>query len=452
MRSSLIDSNMPHPDRLIVFTRYPEAGRNKTRLIPVLGAAGAAQLHERMTRLTLEWAERLSTAQPVDVQIQFTGAEESAMAERFGSQFAYVPQCDGDLGQRLERAVGECFENGCQRVVVVGTDCPTLSELIVRQAYDHLRDHDVVIGPAADGGYYLIGLSKHVSSLFRDIAWSTDQVLEQTLAAAIQFGLSIALLPTLEDVDRPEDLERWEQTQATSSQEVANTISVIIPTLNEEPLLECAIESAKVSTATEQIIVAAGRFRPALSLAVKHRCRFLTSPPGRAKQLNAGARAAANPLFVFLHADSRLPLGFDKAVVSDLSKPGVVGGAFSLQIDASGWRYRLIERGVAWRSRWCKMPYGDQAIFVSRDSFERLNGFRDLPIMEDFEFMRRLRRIGQIAIAPHGVITSARRWQALGPLWTTWMNQRIIVGYYLGVPLEKLAIWYRTEKGRHLSR
>ena len=450
MRSSLIDSNMPHPDRLIVFTRYPEAGRNKTRLIPVLGAARAAQIHERMTRLTLEWAERLSTAQSVDVQIQFTGADESAMAERFGSQFTYVTQCDGDLGQRLESAVAESFQNDCQRVVVVGTDCPTLSEVIVRQAFDHLSDHDVVIGPAADGGYYLIGLSRHVSSLFSDIAWSTDQVLEQTLAAAIQSDMSIALLPTLEDVDRPEDLARWEQAQAAPPQEVANAISVIIPTLNEEPLLECAIESAKASTASEQVIVAAGRFQPALSLAVKHRCRFLTSPPGRAKQMNAGAQAAANPLFVFLHADSRLPSGFDKAVATVLSMPGVVGGAFSLRIDASGWRYRLIEWGIAWRSRWCQMPYGDQALFLSRDSFERLNGFSDLPIMEDFEFMRRLGRIGKIAIAPLGVITSARRWQALGPLWTTWMNQRIIAGYYLGVPLEKLASWYRAEKGRHL--
>lgn len=443
---------MTLPDRLIVFTRYPEAGRNKTRLIPMLGAEGAAQLHERMTRLTLAWADTLAHAQPIDVQVQFTGADESAMAARFGAQFRYVPQCDGDLGARLEQAIGKAFQEGCQRVVVVGTDCPTLSEGIARRAIDHLADHDMVLGPAEDGGYYLIGLSKPVPTLFHDIAWSTDQVLEQTLAAANQSDLRIALLPTLPDVDLPEDLVRWEKSQATPQSEPINAISVVIPTLNEEPLLECAIRSAKTSATTELIIVAAGQTQHSLHLAVKHRCQFLTSPPGRAKQLNAGANAATNLTLLFLHADSRLPVGFEQTVSAMLAKPGVAGGAFSLQIDAPGWTYRLIERGVAWRSRWCQMPYGDQAIFLNRDAFDRLNGFSDLPIMEDFEFIRRLQRIGKIAIAPQSVVTSARRWQALGPLRTTWMNQRIIAGYYFGVPLEKLAIWYRAEKGRHLNR
>ena len=205
---------MSEPERLIVVTRHPKPGRSKTRLIPALGADGAAELHRRMARHTLQWTERLAEARPVDVRVRFTGADETAMAECFGSQFLYDPQGDGDLGQRLERALRESFQAGCRRVVAVGTDCPSLSENIVRQAFDHLQDHDLVIGPATDGGYYLIGLARHAESLFQDISWGGDQVLQQTLSAARQANLSIAILPTLADVDRPEDLAVWSEAES----------------------------------------------------------------------------------------------------------------------------------------------------------------------------------------------------------------------------------------------
>lgn len=440
---------MNEPERLIVFTRYPEPGRSKTRLIPALGADGAAELHRRMARHTLQWAERLAETRPVNVRVRFTGAEAAAMAECFGSQFLYEPQGEGDLGQRLERAVREAFPVGCRRVVAVGTDCPNLSEQIVRQAFDHLQDHDLVIGPATDGGYYLIGVSRHCDSLFQHISWGSDQVLQQTLTAARQANLSIALLPTLADVDRPEDLAVWQQVQnAKRKQVVTPTISVVIPTLDDEPLLESALVSATADENIERIVVAAGQSEASLRLAIKHRCRVLTSPPGRARQMNAGARAAIGEVLLFLHADTRLPDGYAAEVHSTLATPGMIAGAFSLTIDARGWRYRLIEGGVAVRSRWRQMPYGDQALFLRRDVFETLNGFRDLPIMEDFDFIRRLRHRGRIVISPLSVQTSARRWQALGPLRTTWINQCVIAGYCLGVPCNRLAKWYRAEKTR----
>jgi hypothetical protein len=103
----------------------------------------------------------------------------------------------------------------------------------------------------------------------------------------------------------------------------------------------------------------------------------------------------------------------------------------------------VIEAAVNLRSRWLKMPYGDQAIFLPADEFYRVGGFPELPIMEDFELVRRLRRRGRIAMAPDAVVTSARRWQSVGPWRTTWINQRVVMGYYLGVSPERLARWYR---------
>jgi rSAM/selenodomain-associated transferase 2 len=172
------------------------------------------------------------------------------------------------------------------------------------------------------------------------------------------------------------------------------------------------------------------------------------SPPGRAEQLNAGARSATGSILLFLHADTQLPTGFDRAVRSTLSEPGAVAGAFHLRIDAPGWPMRAIERAVDIRSRLLQMPYGDQGIFVRKQLFHQLGGFPLLPIMDDYEFVRRLRQKGKIRIVHLPAITSGRRWQLLGPWRTTWINQKIILGYRLGFPPERLAAWYRSTPSR----
>ncbi len=198
----MIDSN-----RLIIFTRYPEPGLTKTRLIPVLGPQGASDLHCRMVQHTLNWAKHLTETRRVDLRIRFTGGNESLMAAQFGSQFSYEPQGEGDLGERLKCAFQESFQWGYRRVIAVGTDCPDLSGEIVQQAFDHLSEHDLTLGPAVDGGYYLIGLTRNIPPLFCDISWGTDRVLNQTLNAATQSKLSVGILPILADVDRPGDLQ-----------------------------------------------------------------------------------------------------------------------------------------------------------------------------------------------------------------------------------------------------
>ena len=197
---------MPRP-RLVIFARLPVPGRAKTRLIPALGAEGAARLQDVMTRHTL--AEAAGVADLADVEVRFTGGDAAAMAERYGDAVAYLPQGDGDLGDRLARAtaaVPAAAREAPSPVVVIGTDCPGLTTGLLRAAFDALDDHDVVLGPAADGGYYLIGLRRPAPALFAGVAWSTDRVLAQTRSAAERAGLGVALLPTLSDVDVPADL------------------------------------------------------------------------------------------------------------------------------------------------------------------------------------------------------------------------------------------------------
>lgn len=194
--------------RLVIFARFPVPGTAKTRLIPALGPAGAARLQDAMTRHTL--CQAAGVADVADVEVRFTGCDAAAMSHRYSRRFAgaaggtevrYEPQGDGDLGDRLARATA-----GGGPVVVVGTDCPALTADLLRTALAELSRHDVVLGPATDGGYYLIALGRPAPTLFAGIDWSTDRVLAQTRAAAEVAGLSVAVLPPLSDVDEPEDL------------------------------------------------------------------------------------------------------------------------------------------------------------------------------------------------------------------------------------------------------
>ena len=166
--------------------------------------------------------------------------------------------------------------------------------------------------------------------------------------------------------------------------------------------------------------------------------------------MNKGAAFASGDILVFLHADTRLPTGYDVMIRTALQQPETVAGAFALRIDADVASLRLIEWGVNWRSRFWQMPYGDQAIFITKDTFNKIGHFPELPFMEDFEIMRRLKRIGKITILPVPVITSARRWLQKGVWQTTLINQIIIIAYLLGVSPVRIVHWYKQEKFRKI--
>lgn len=206
---------MQQTERLIVFTRYPEPGRTKTRMIPVLGEAGAAELQRRMTEHTLRAADALAKRRPLDVEVRFEGGTKNAMARWLGARREHRPQGGGDIGTRMAQALKTAFRESVLRAVLIGTDIPGLSVVLLEEAFDRLADHDLVFGPAADGGYYLIGARSDgfdalTPVLFDNIPWGTDAVFAETLAALDRKSVSVHRLPVLRDVDRPEDLPVWE--------------------------------------------------------------------------------------------------------------------------------------------------------------------------------------------------------------------------------------------------
>ena len=223
-------------------------------------------------------------------------------------------------------------------------------------------------------------------------------------------------------------------------------ISVIIPVLNDAEVLDCALSSTQDCAGVECIVVDGGSSDESAEVAQSRGVKLLHSPAGRARQLNTGAEVAEGTFLLFLHADTRLPEGFDHHVRRILPEAGVAAGAFQLKIDAPSARLRLIERAANWRSRYLQMPYGDQAIFLRAELFREIGRFSDLPIMEDFQLIRRLKGRGRIVIAPAAVVTSARRWKQLGALRTTLINQLMVLGFYLGFEPSRLARWYRRKK------
>ena len=192
--------------KLIVFTRYPEAGCTKTRLIPALGTEGAADLQRRMTEKVVRTVQHLSKQIPLESEVRFAGGSISGMKEWLGEDCNCHPQGRGDLGERLSRSFAESFSDDCRKVVVIGADCPSISTTILETAFKKLADHDLVLGPATDGGYYLVGLSILFPHLFENLPWGSNTMLLETIAIAERSDLSFFLLEELSDVDRPEDL------------------------------------------------------------------------------------------------------------------------------------------------------------------------------------------------------------------------------------------------------
>ena len=196
------------PGHLLVFARVPALGRVKSRLAAGVGPPAALAVYRELLAITN--AAILAAGVPATVWLADTATIVPTAAEaREWAAHAICGQPEGDLGERMTAAFAAAFAAGAGRVAIIGTDCPGLRAAHLTEAFAALATADVVIGPATDGGYYLLGMNKLQPDLFRNKTWSTDSVLAETLADAHRLGLRVALLPELRDVDTAADLVAW---------------------------------------------------------------------------------------------------------------------------------------------------------------------------------------------------------------------------------------------------
>jgi rSAM/selenodomain-associated transferase 2 len=233
---------------------------------------------------------------------------------------------------------------------------------------------------------------------------------------------------------------------------MAMTISVIIPTLNEERTVMATLAHTAALGFDELIVVDGGSTDKTPSLVNSYRLsaqssalspvQWITSPPGRARQMNEGAKACGGEILLFLHADTHLPDDAKTIIDTALADRRMVGGRFDVRFDRPSMWGTIISKMMNWRSKLSGLATGDQALFVRRSIFEQMGGFADMPLMEDIEFSRRLKRKGATAALTATVTTSFRRWEQQGPLQTILRMWTLRFLYWVGVSPHTLSRWY----------
>ena len=223
------------------------------------------------------------------------------------------------------------------------------------------------------------------------------------------------------------------------------SVSIVIPALNEAAHISRAVQTAWEAGALQVVVADGGSEDETRELAASAGATVVAAPHGRAIQQNAGAASATGDVILFQHADNWCDVNSIGQIQAAMQDKAVLGGAFRQRIEATGLLYRCLERGNALRVRLCKLPYGDQGIFLRREVFEQLGGFPEVALMEDVLLMQAFRRLARPVLLPGPHHVNARRWQHRGVVGQTLRNWRILWSHALGTPPERLAKMY----GRH---
>jgi rSAM/selenodomain-associated transferase 2/rSAM/selenodomain-associated transferase 1 len=470
----LAGSVAPAGPAVLIMAKAPRPGTVKTRLHPMLGPDGCATLaghliqHAVSVALAAGEVTVFTAIDPPDARVEVRGLLPAGVAQ--------LRQHGADLGERMTNAAGEVFARGHRPVVVIGTDAPTLTSGLLNRAFGELaRGCAAVFGPALDGGYYLVGLCRPAQELFAldPCVWGSDRVLAASLAAARRAGLDARLLPTLRDLDTPADAEALLADpllppvvgaalrslipapvlgDERDGESAGLPVSIVVPVLNEAPVITATLARLRRDFPGCELVAADGGSRDGTAELAAPLARVVRSEPGRAAQMNAGARHARGEVLWFIHADTRADpcaLGQIRAALTD---PAVVGGGLTLRFDQPG----LALRYVAWtsnlRARYLRWVFGDQAMFIRRSAFETLGGFPGLPLMEDLEMSRRLHRCGRLAVLPATATTSARRFTEHGTWRTLAFMQYLKLLYFLGADPQRISDRYRAGPPRLARR
>ena len=402
----------------VIFTREPVPGSTKTRLMPYYNAVQCAELHKCfMHDIAHEMKGR-----DFDIIVAYTGGAPAFLREIFGEKAKYIEQRGGGLGSRMENAISDTLAMGYKKVVLTGSDIPELEAETIDTAFAMLSAADIVLGPTADGGYYLVGMKQLHHEAFDVKTYGVSTVYEETVSAIEEKGLTVIKVDKYQDIDTKEDLAdlrrriaedaclRHSYTGRFVSENLK--ISIIVPVFNEEKtagVIKAQLKEATQGRSDIEIIFVDGESNDGTLEVLGNDFTVLRSKKGRAVQMNTGAINSSGDVLFFLHCDSILPENFISEIKDCMRKK--LFGCFGVKFDSSNFfmltnriisNNRAVLRGLA---------FGDQGMFIDRKLFFEAGMFPEIPVMEDYEFSLKLKRMGyRPVMARRRILTSSRRY------------------------------------------
>ena len=415
---------------LIYFIKAPIEGRVKTRLAKRIGNQKALEVYNHFVQHLLD----LSLPSLSDRLIAYDTPNRALPLPLYLAKETFFYQEGEDLGERMAHAFEYAFAKGYKKVILIRSDVPDIKVRILDEAFNALSHNDAIISPTVDGSYYLIGFNAHTftKDAFENIPLETSEVYTQTKMQLknhlVAEGKKLHSIHTLEDL------------KAYMPTFPLKRISVIIPVYYEDKTLLHTIQSLYQHASSDdfEVIIVDTHEKTTINTLDLRGVRIGFSEQGRAYQMNEGALMAQGEILLFLRADAHVPKQWDKLIERKDA------GAFGLGIDTSLFWLKCIEFFANLRARVTRIPYGDQGLFLKASIFDDLGGFAPIPIMEDVELMKRLKR-HKIALnlLDEKVFISDRQWKQEGIFYTTWRNRLVNFLYMCGVAPSKLQKYYK---------
>ena len=436
---------------IIIFTRVPEPGKTKTRMMPHLSPVQCARLHTCFLKdIVTECRDS-----GADVFVSYTPEEERKTLKKIlGEAKGWISQTGEHLGERMYRAMKEVLDRKYDSCLLIGADVPELKAKSLKKAFALLETKDVVFGKTTDGGYYLAGMKRPVKEAFSLDAYGHGKVLEETVLEIEAAGFSVGFTDTLSDMDTPGDLRgyrkrmledvRLKESAAGRYLAKISKISIIIPIYNESRTIEKMQSQLLPLLGKCEILFVDGGSTDDTLEKISPRFQVIRSEKGRARQMNRGAEQSTGDILFFLHCDSELPdhpLERIRKVMRD-HRAGCFGIAFHSR-NFFMFTCRVISNH---RIKDRRVMFGDQGIFLDRDLFFEAGKFPEIPIMEDYQFSLTLKEMGvKLGMADRRIYTSDRRFPkgTIPKLKLMWRMNRLRKMYRDQEDIEKIAQMYR---------
>ena len=445
---------------LAVYVKNPNRSGVKSRLAKGLSAHYAKQFYKHALACLQEDLQ-LIARMGITVFICPADVLDLKWAQQYWQTPFVLAQIQNDnLGDRMQHTIAHLRKCGFNQVCIIGSDAPTLPISHILSCQQQLESHDVVLGPALDGGIYLLGANLKLADL-TTIPWSSHQVFDDLKALLKQQALRIGIGPSWYDVDTIADFKRLKNDLEPTTRarkklyhwlEQLPRVSIVIPVLNEGKQIKSLISQLQQLHPIAEIIIVDGGSEDNTwdACDIEGVKRLQIKKANRAVQMNHGAQLASGNILLFLHADCHLSQAAFTAMIDLFSDDKINGGCFRYHLAGSdqNWHYRWINFGVRARVKLFKLAYGDQGYFVRKNIFNDIGAFKVLPLLEDVEWFSRLKKTKNVVILKEKLITSARRIQQRGWIRSSIINNLIVMLYFCGVQPALLARIYYNKRMR----